>query len=300
MTTITDAIRTTEVRFPALDGYELGGTLFEPATEGSPKQAVLFNCGGGIPAARYRRFAGYLASHGIAVFTYDYRGIGVSKPATLKGFRASVEDWSESDSAGAIAWMAGRHPNAELVGIAHSVGGLLLAAAPNASRISRFILVGVHTGYYGDYRAGFRLPMAFVWHAFMPTITRAVGYFPSSWFKLGHDIPSGIAMQWARRRSPDLAGEGARADAALRRCAGLKGRALVMSASDDAFATRAGTQRLLSYVPGLVAEIRSLRPNEVGMKRIGHFGFFRRGAEVRIWPIAARWISGGTVSASRA
>jgi predicted alpha/beta hydrolase len=296
----THAIKTTDVRFPALDGYELGGTLFEPAGDEAPKHAVVFNCGGGVPAARYRRFASYLASRGIAVFTYDYRGIGASRPATLKRFAATIEDWSESDSGGAIAWMVSKYPTSELVGVAHSVGGMLLAAAPNAGQISRFVLVGVHTGYFGDYRAGFRLPMAIVWHAFMPTITRVVGYFPSSWFRLGHDIPSGVAMQWAQRRSPDLTGAGERADAGLRRCANLRGKALVMSASDDAFATRAGTQRLLSYVPGLAAEIHSLRPNEVGMKRIGHFGFFRRGAEVRIWPIAARWIAGGTVNAARA
>ena len=299
MNTTGDPIRITDVRFAALDGYDLGGTLFEPEGEGAPKQAVVFNCGGGIPAARYRRFAAYLASQGIPVLTYDYRGIGASRPPSLRGFTVSIEDWSEDDSGGAIAWLASRFPSAELIGIAHSVGGLLMAGAPNAQRISRFILVGVHTGYFGDYEVTYRLPMAFMWHAFMPALTRIVGYFPSSWFKLGHDIPAGIALQWARRRSPDLTGESTRANAALARCGALTGSALVVSISDDAFATRTGTKRLLSYVPRLAVSVLSLRPREFGMKRIGHFGFFRRGAERRIWPLAVRWIVDGTISAAQ-
>jgi predicted alpha/beta hydrolase len=186
------------------------------------------------------------------------------------------------------------------VGVAHSVGGLLLGAAPNASQLSRFVLIGVHTGYFGDYRRGYRLPMAFVWHGFMPLMTRIVGYFPASWFRLGHDIPAGVARQWAGRRSPTLTGGGPRADAGLARCAMLNGDALIVSVADDAFATEAGTTRLLSYLPRLVPKVLTIRPRDVGMKKIGHFGFFRRAAETRVWPAIAMWIADGTVSALQA
>jgi predicted alpha/beta hydrolase len=172
-----------------------------------------------------------------------------------------------------------------------------MMAAPNASQLVRLVLIGVHTGYFGDYRRAYRFPMALVWHGFMPLMTRIAGYFPASWFKLGHDIPAGIARQWAGRRSPSLAGEGARADAGLARCAELSQEALVVSVTDDAFATKAGTQRLLSYMPGLRTQTLMIRPRDVAMKKIGHFGYFRRSAESRIWPAIVRWIVDGTLSA---
>ena len=114
-------------------------------------QSLFSTAAAGIPAAHYRRFAGYLAEGGVPVLTYDYRGIGKSKPLRLRGFAASVEDWAEFDCGGAIAWVRCRYPRAKLVGIAHSIGALLLGGAPNANELSHFVLVSSHTGYFGDY-----------------------------------------------------------------------------------------------------------------------------------------------------
>ena len=77
----------TFIRFPALDGYDLGGTLYVAPDVVEPSAAVLFSCGGGIPASRYTRFARYLAANGIPVLIFDYRGIGSSRP---RGFGASA------------------------------------------------------------------------------------------------------------------------------------------------------------------------------------------------------------------
>lgn len=282
------------LRFDALDGYELGGTIYGPRESEYKEIAVFINCGGGVPARFYRRFAHYLAEVGIPVLTYDYRGIGRSKPRRLRGFRACAEDWSEYDCGGAIRCLRDRFPTAELVGMAHSVGALLLGGAPNAYEISRFVLIGAHTGYYGDYQRRYRFPMAVLWHGVMPALTRTVGYFPASWLRLGDDIPGGIALQWAARRTPDLAitvaGDRARAREALERCGQLRGRALAMSFSDDAFATDAGTRRLLSFFPQLRAERVEIHPNDVGLPKIGHFGFFRQGARRALWPIVLAYL----------
>jgi predicted alpha/beta hydrolase len=249
---------------------------------------VVFNCGGGIPAAFYRRFARYLAESDIPVLTYDYRGIGESRPPSLRGFAATAEDWAEYDCGGAIAWLRVRYPKAELVGISHSVGTLLLGGAPNAGDLSRLVLLCPHTGYFGDYRPRYRLPMALLWHGVMPGLTRLFGYFPARRLGLGDDLPSGIALQWAARRSPDLRlggiGDPVRARAALARCSELCCGALVLSFTDDAFATDAGTRRLLSYFPRLEAQHLRITPADAGMQGVGHFGFFRRNAQTTLWP----------------
>src|SRR5439155_6776181 len=124
--------------------------------------------------------------------------------ATLRGFSAIVEDWSQYDCDGAIAWMRTRYPAAQLTGVAHSVGALLFGGADHSAELARYAFIGPHTGYWRDYRPRHRLPMALLWHGVMPALTRAWGYFPASWLGLGDDIPAGIALQWAARRTPQV------------------------------------------------------------------------------------------------
>jgi predicted alpha/beta hydrolase len=277
------------LRIRAQDGYELGAVLYAARAGAAPQRAAVLHGGAGIPAQRYRHFAHFLARAGTPVLTYDYRGIGLSRPAALTGFQAVIEDWAEFDCSAAIGCLRERFPRSELVGIAHSVGTLLFGGAHNAAEQARLILIGAHTGYYGDYHPFYRLPMAALWHGLMPVLTRLVGYFPARRLGLGEDIPAGIALQWASRRSSDLrpAGNSAadeRARRLLDRCAALERPALVLRFSDDAFATAAGMRRLLAYYPRLSPEFVLFTPADAGTSKIGHFGFFGRGAGLALWP----------------
>ena len=274
------------VQLRAQDGYVLAGSLHGGNGEKVPRRIAVIHCGAGVAARRYQNFAAFLAGAGIPTLTYDYRGIGQSRPSALRGFAAELEDWSEYDCTAAIAWLRARFPNAQLVGIAHSAGAWVVGGAGNAGEQALLVLIGGHTGYYGDYRPLYRLPMALLWHAAMPALTHLVGYFPGRRLGLGEDIPAKIALQWAARRSPQLRGAATpRAEMLLERCASLERPALLVSVSDDAFATPAGMQRLLAYYPGL-GPLRHLRftPAEAGLRRIGHFGFFRRQAGAVLWP----------------
>jgi predicted alpha/beta hydrolase len=71
----------------------------------------------------------------------------------------------------------------------------------------------------------------------------------------------------------------------LDRCAALQRPALLVTISDDAFATPEGMGRLMAYYPRLFP-LRHLQftPAEAGVPRIGHFGFFGRRVGARLWP----------------
>ena len=301
----SDAGEGREVRLRAADGYELGAIFYAALRPRSPRRVAVLHCGAGIPAVRYRRFARFLSEWGIPVLTYDYRGIGQSRPPSMRGFQATIEDWAEFDSAAAIGWLRERFPQDEILGISHSIGCLPLGGAPNSGEQARIVLVGAHTGYYGDYRPLYRLPMAVAWHGLMPAVTRFFGYFPADRLGLGEDLPAGMALQWADRRLPELRPSGAQpAQARMRRlldrCAALQCPALAISVSDDAFATVAGTRRLLSYFPRLSSPQHVLfTPPDAQVRRIGHFGFFRRAVGMTLWPRLLTQLDSGRAAAAQ-
>jgi predicted alpha/beta hydrolase len=280
-----------EVRIAAADGFVLRGWLYDPFPSRASGRAALFCAGGGIPARVYRRFAAWLAAaHGLPVLLFDYRGIGRSRPESLRGFDARLEDWAEQDCAAAIAWLRARYPGARLAGITHSIGALVLAATPNARELERFLLIAAHTGYCGDYHPRWRLLMTLFWHRFVPGLAALVGYFPGRRLGLGEDLPGGFARQWGRRREAAIEIDSPRVAAGLARLRELRGAALALTFTDDGFATPGGTQRMLAQLPQLKVEHRVLSPEQAHLRRIGHFGFFRPYAEATLWRPVGEWL----------
>jgi predicted alpha/beta hydrolase len=279
-----------QLRLRSADGFEIGAVFYAALRPRAPRRVAVLHGGAGIPALRYGRFARFLAEWGVPVLTYDYRGIGLSRPRELRRFPATIEDWAELDSTCAIAWLRERFPQDEMLGVSHSIGALMLGGALNAAEQARVVMVGAHTGYYGDYGALYRLPMALAWHGIMPAVTRFLGYFPGNRLGLGDDLPAGMALEWAERRRPDLRLSGAYPAAVRRRqlldrCAALHCPAIAVCVTDDAFATVAGTKRLLSYFPRLSSpQLVEFTPADAQVRSLGHFGFFRRATGSALWP----------------
>ena len=116
----------------ARDGYQLAATVFTPTA--TPFRAVLINSATAVPRKIYRAFATYLAEQGCTVLTYDYRGIGGSRPASLRGFRVRMRDWAALDVAGAVDHMRAVWPKLPLAVVGHSFGGQAVGLAPNNQR----------------------------------------------------------------------------------------------------------------------------------------------------------------------
>ena len=288
-----------DILVPAADGYPLGARLWQrPDTK--PICVAMINAGAGIAQGYYERFASYLADSGVPTITYDYRGIGRSRPAALKGFAASVEDWGRLDCAAMLEWLATHYPDAARLVVGHSVGGFVTGFAMNGARIDRMLLVGAHTGYWGDYGARSRPWMYLLWHAFMPAVTRAIGYFPGRRLHLLEDLPAGVAIEWANRRKPDFwwnlrkwdgTPDTQRIDDLVGRFHAIRARVLALRFSDDPFGTEAATQRVVGLYANSNTNIHALGPPDVGDSPIGHFGFFRSRFKATLWPHVANWIA---------
>lgn len=278
----------------ARDGYALAATLFRRRGQAQSEDVVVFNAGGGLSSARYLHFVRFLAAEGFPALAYDYRGVGRSRPAKLRGFAAGFEDWAEHDQAAAIDFLRARYPRARLASVSHSIGGLVAAAAPNANELAQMVFIGPHTGYFGDYTTAWKWPMTLMWHAVMPLLSRTVGYFPGRLAGLGDDFPLRFALQWSGRRTPEFAldpstPEGERGRQALQRIGALAVPCMAISVSDDPFAGEVGVRRFLFALPSAPVVRTEIDAHEERRGRIGHFGFFSR-RHARLWPLVSRFL----------
>ncbi len=283
----------------APDGVALAATLHLP--DGAPEEAMVavINAGAGIPQSFYGRFAAGLADRGLATVTYDYRGIGRSRPPLLRGYAATITDWGELDAPAVLGWVRDRYPDRARAVIGHSVGGFLAGYVADPTLIDRLVLVGAHTGYCGDYAAWARPFMWTLWHAVMPAVTRVFGYFPARRFGLPEDLPAGVALDWAARRRPGLETSYRLADgtpdhqriaSAVARFGALRVAALALTTTDDPFATPAATERIISLFGGCRFERVRVDPTQLRLPGIGHFGFFRTLARESLWPVVGDWL----------
>lgn len=84
-----------EIQIPAMDGFALAATVYEP--DALTHKVVLITGGTGVLRRFYDPFACFLQQQGFGVVTFDYRGIGDSRPPSLKGFSAQMAYSFEDD-----------------------------------------------------------------------------------------------------------------------------------------------------------------------------------------------------------
>ena len=99
--------------FEAADDRPLAATVLEPSrVEG----AVVISSATGVPRRIYEGVAGCLADAGLAVLTFDYRGIGGSREGgPLRLEPARMQDWGRLDLEGALRWMRKAYAGAPLM-----------------------------------------------------------------------------------------------------------------------------------------------------------------------------------------
>jgi alpha-beta hydrolase superfamily lysophospholipase len=98
-----------------------------PATI-TPRAVVQINHGLAEHAARYQRFARFLAARGYHVYVHDHRGHGATRaPDSIPGAFASGDGASKviADVAAIHALIGERHPGLPVVTFGHSMGGLI-------------------------------------------------------------------------------------------------------------------------------------------------------------------------------
>jgi predicted alpha/beta hydrolase len=289
----------------AADGFLIKGFLWRRSAAGAGERpAVVINPATSVRCRYYARFAAYLFGHGFDVITYDYRGIGESRPRSLRGFRAGWVDWGHLDCDAALRFAAASSPGRPIHVVAHSIGGFVLGLAGLNHLVERACTVGAQYAYWPDYAARSRLRMVMRWHVVMPLITAACGYFPGKRLGWLEDTPAGVVLDWAfsRRRCEDAwPGRASRRHPGrrelLRRFAAMSAATLAVSVTDDEFGTVPAVERLLAYFTGSPRKHLRVSPESVGVASIGHFAFFNSRFAETLWPLVLGWLRAGQLPA---
>jgi predicted alpha/beta hydrolase len=233
----------------------------------------------GVTQDYYQPFAGWLARQGFTVATFDYRGTGLSRPGELRGFKADIFDWARLDCAAMIDAL----PRQPLYWIGHSLGGQILGLVPNKHRVAKAITVATGSGYWLENVPSLRLKVWWLWYVLTPIALRVCGYFPGRTLRKVGDLPKGVMAQWRRWCLDPEYAVGAEGDAVRAEYAAVRSPIVSISFSDDEMMSARNTESIHSFYTGARRTLKRLAPRDIGVARIGHFGFFRAAFESSLW-----------------
>jgi predicted alpha/beta hydrolase len=275
-----------ELRIAARDGYQLAATR---RAAGEPCATALIASATAVPRGFYGRFAAYLTERGFDTLTFDCRGIGGSRPESLRGFPGRMRDWASLDVAPVVDFAASLNPGKPLVYVGHSFGGQALGLLPNSNKVSRALLVASQVGYWRYVVPATERYRVYILLRFVgPLIVRTLGYLPGG-IGLGDGLPRDAFLEWAGWcLKPNYLFD----DPTLETLANYprySGAMRAIGMADDPWATPPAIARLLQGYTGTKPEQVTLEPRSVGLSKIGHFGYFRQDARAA-WQDAADWL----------
>jgi predicted alpha/beta hydrolase len=275
------------------DGVVLGGHVWRTHAQ-HPLGLVVINPATGVLARYYHYYARFLTASGFDVLTYDYRGIGMSRPERLRGSGYRWRDWGQLDFDAAIRFAHERRRQGSLLVVGHSVGGFLPGLARSGHLVERMLTVGAQYAYWPDYAAKQRARLFFKWHVVMPAATALFGYFPGRRFGWLEDLPAGVANEWSFKRARTERSYPRATRAEVLECfAAFHAPILAVVVSDDELGTVPAVRRSLGYYTGAPKTEVMLSPHDLGFEDIGHFGLFHARHAQGFWVDTLRWLREG-------
>ncbi|WJG08572.1 alpha/beta fold hydrolase [Aliiglaciecola sp. LCG003] len=266
--------------FSATDGFKLIGRFY-PSNSGTAKGTIIIASATGVPQGFYRRFALRATQSDFNVVTFDYRGIGQSAPASLRGFDMDYRDWASKDLSGVVDELSQQGLPLYLLG--HSYGGHAIGLLEPHQKVTAAYTFGTGAGWHGWMPRMEQLKVQFMWHVMAPLVTRVKGYLAWNALGMGEDLPLGVYRQWKRWCSypyyffqdpqyPHMKALYERIEMPIK----------AVNSTDDKWATPSSRQAFFTYYVNAKLQTADIHPSQMGLKSIGHMGYFHASASV-LW-----------------
>jgi predicted alpha/beta hydrolase len=273
-----------KISFTAADGYTLKGLWAVPVA--AHKGTIIINAATGVKKEFYIRFAQYLVQNGYRVLLYDYRGIGESAPASLKGFKAMMHEWGTKDMNGALNFIVNEKGGNDIIWIGHSVGAQMMGLLEQRHTIKKVIAINASTGYWNYFTFPYNYMILSLWLFIGPPLTILNGYAPMNKLGWGEPLPSGVYFEWrkwclSKYHFKDFLLKHIGTEKFIDFTAPIT----AMHTSDDYIANKTTVAKLLEFYPKCPTKTICIKPADYGFKKIGHTGIFRSRHEKKIWPV---------------
>ena len=265
------------ITFPADDGYELHARWFEPV--GVRRGVAVIVPAMATTAAYYATFASWLRDRGFAVMTFDYRGYGESRIGPLRDVDNDLVRWA-LDARDALEYVHMRAGGSPVTWIGHSLGGQVLPFTDH-SKVDRAVHVAAGTGYWKHNSPEARRAAPLLWKVIAPVAIAVAGYYPGKRLHLLGDLPPNVMRQWARwcmdpdylvGELPDMREEFAKVEVPV----------ASLSFTDDELMSSTSINKLEDLYTAVDQIRMRYTPDQLGVARMGHFGFFRHN-QVDLW-----------------
>ncbi len=275
-----------ELTLTTADGYPIAATRYPSL---GPTRAHLVMAGAtGVPQGFYRRFAKFASSQGYCVMTLDYRGIGRSRPASLRGFRMDYLDWGRQDLAAAVDAMS--TPELPLYVVGHSYGGHAFGLLPNHHKVAALYTFATGAGWHGWMPLAERLRVMFMWRVVGPIIVRAKGYLAWNWMGMGEDLPLDVFHQWKHWCTfPRFFFEDPKMTHLAANFDSVRSPIMACNALDDLWARPQSRDAFMSGYRNAHWQATDIDPRQAGMGPIGHMGYFKQSC-LPLWQGALQWL----------
>jgi predicted alpha/beta hydrolase len=274
---------------PTADGVCLAASVY--FAQRAEQGVAVFLSATGACRGRYADFALHLAALGWNAVTFDYRSIGESFMATDDVDKASMQAWGERDLDAVIAWAKERFPAQRLVLIGHSIGGQIIPLASNHDQVDAVLMVAAQKGHWRLWPAPQKYAVWGFFRLYIPLCLRLFGHVPLRFAGLCSLAPA-VAKDYARW-TLHLPYRDADGGDLTSRFANLRAPVLALSFEDDKqYAPRAAVDFLLQrYFLSAPCWRSHIDPKKLGLKPMGHSGFFERSScPSCLWAEAAEWL----------
>lgn len=266
------------------DGVNIVATHF--GHEGKP--AVVISSAVGTKRGYYAKFALSLVEQGFQVVTFDYRGMGESK-LKMNDEVATMSSWGEKDLSAVIDWLCKFEHNPHISLVGHSVAGQIFPLAKSKDKVKAAYFIASQTASSKYWSGSQKLSVNVLWNFILPTATTLTGKLPSWAYGGKYDLPKHVANEWAkwgRHENGVLQDCSERAEAFKEVNIPLR---FVSIEDDNLLAPKKAVKRLYEQYGSADKDHQHWFPEDFGMPKIGHFGFFRPNNS-EMWKEAHHWL----------
>lgn len=248
----------------------------------SPKAVIIIAGAMGAVQSFYARLAQWLAEQGYLVITFDYSGTGRSGGEQMRQSTVDLFTWAQ-DCEVVLQHAKSEYPDLPIIWLGNSVGGQLLGVMENTALIDQAITISSGNGYWRENTKSIQKQSLLLWYVMVPLSVPIAGYFPGKKLNVIGDLPKRVMWQWRRWCLNPEYGVGAEGEWLRARYAEFAAPMTAFSFTDDEMLSAAAINTLHGFFKNAPQTHCVIAPEDIGVSRIGHLGFFREQFKTTLW-----------------